>query len=184
MSPPPPATSFDHLLLGLAQWVLVGCACWACLILLAAIVEASTRGRVVATSWVATPPAVRRLLLAGLGVALAGGAPGPVSAAMIGGPTPRPAPLAPPGPALALPVPARPVGAATTQAVVVRAGDTLWKLAASALPERAGNAEIVTATHRWYARNHRVIGPDPDLIRPGQRLRPPTHSQGTRRSLR
>jgi hypothetical protein len=97
MSLQPPAASFDHLLLGLAQWVLVGCGGWACLILAAAMIEAATRGRVVATSWVATPPAVRRLLLAGLGVALAGGAPGPVSAAIIGGPSPRPAPVCRPG---------------------------------------------------------------------------------------
>jgi nucleoid-associated protein YgaU len=184
MSLHPAATSFDHLLLGLAQWVLVGCGGWACLILVAAMIEASTRGRVVATSWVATPPAVRRLLLAGLGVALAGGAPGPVSAAITGGAGPRPAPLVPPRPGIALPVPARPVGAAATQAVVVRAGDSLWRLAASALPTSASDAEIVTATHRWYARNHRVIGPDPDLIRPGQRLRPPTHAEGTRGTLR
>jgi nucleoid-associated protein YgaU len=184
MSPQPPATSFDHLLLGLAQWVLVGCGAWACLILVAALIEAGTRGRVVATSWVATPPAVRRLLLAGLGVALASGAPGPVSAAIIGGPGPRPAPMVPPGSSVTLPVPARPVGPAAPQAVVVRPGDTLWKLAASALPERATDAEIASATHRWYARNHRVIGPDPDLIRPGQRLRPPAHAEGTRGPLR
>ena len=168
-----PATSFDHLLVTLAHWVLMGCAVWACLILLAALVEACTRGRVVATSWVATPPAVRRLLLAGLGVALASGAPGPVSAAIAGGPSPRPVPFVPPRTSQALPVPARPVDAPGVRGVVVRPGDTLWRLASSRLPATAGDAEIVRATHRWYARNRGVIGSDADLIRPGQRLRPP-----------
>jgi nucleoid-associated protein YgaU len=176
------APSFDHLLLGLAQWVLAGCAVWACLILVAAVVEASTRGRVLATTWVATPPVVRRLLLAGLGVVLVGGVPGPVSAAMTGGAIPRPAPLPTTRPALA--VPARPLGGPADHAVVVRPGDTLWRLAAAALPATASDAEIVTATHRWYARNRRVIGPDPDLIRPRQRLRPPARSEEIQEPLR
>jgi nucleoid-associated protein YgaU len=178
----PAAPSFDHLLLGLAHWVLAGCVVWGCLILVAAIVEASTHGRVLATTWVATPPAVRRLLLAGLGVALVGGVPGPVSAAMTGGAIPRPAPLPTTRPALA--VPARPLGGPADHAVVVRPGDTLWRLAAAALPATASDAEIVTATHRWYARNRRVIGPDPDLIRPRQHLRPPARSHEIQESHR
>jgi nucleoid-associated protein YgaU len=169
-------TTFDHLLLALAHWVLLGCALWACLILAAALVEACTRGRVVATSWVATPPAVRRLLLAGLGVALASGAPGPVSAAITGGPGPRPAPFVPPRTSFALPVPARPVGTLAVPGVLVRPGDTLWQLAASRLPATTNDAEIAMATQRWFARNRDVIGSDPDLIRPGQRLRPPAHA--------
>jgi hypothetical protein len=171
-------TDFGHLLLGLAQWVLVACAGWACLMVAAAVIETASRGRVVATSWVATPPAVRRLLLAGLGVALVGGPPGPVSATMAGGASPRPAPLPATTPALA--VPARPLDAETAPAVVVRPGDTLWRLAADALPMRASTAEIAMATHRWYARNRRVIGPDPDLIRPGQHLHAPARTDETR----
>jgi hypothetical protein len=46
--------------------------------------------------------------------------------------------------------------------VVVRAGDTLWDL-----------ADESPAWHRIYALNRDVIGPDPDLIRPGQQLRLP-----------
>ncbi len=52
-----------------------------------------------ATSWVATPPAVRRALLAGLGVLLVGSAPGPVWASREPLPVPvRPTGAAPPGP--------------------------------------------------------------------------------------
>jgi nucleoid-associated protein YgaU len=169
-SPSSAPTSFDGLLLALATWVLRGCAGWALLIVLAALVEAATSGRVRATSWVATPPAVRRALLAGLGVLLAGAVPGPVSAAVSIGSTHRPQPMNEP---LALPVPVRPDGGAAPATVRVRVGDTLWAVAASRLPHGAGDAVVLAAVHRWYARNHHVIGPDPDLLHPGQRLTPP-----------
>ncbi len=56
---------------------------------------------------------------------------------------------------------------------VVRRGDTLWQIAARHLGADASVAEIAAEWPRWYAANHRVIGPDPDLLRPGQRLTPP-----------
>jgi hypothetical protein len=58
-------------------------------------------------------------------------------------------------------------------AVVVRRGDTLWAIAARHLGAGASAAEVAQAWPRWYAANRDVIGPDPDLIRPGQRLRAP-----------
>lgn len=168
--------SYDELLVVLATWVLRGCTGWAVLICLAALVEAATSGRVRATTWVATPPAVRRALLAAMGVLLAGALPGPVSAAVVIGSPHRPHPAGhTTGEPLALPVPERPEGRAEPSAVRVRAGDTLWGLAASRLPRGAGDGVVLAAVHRWHARNHRVIGPDPDLLRPGQRLVPPRH---------
>ena len=163
-----PTESFGDLLVGLAGWVLRGCAGWAVLITLAALVEAASDGRVRATSWVATPPAVRRALLAGLGILLAGAAPGPVSAAIAVPSSHRPEPLA-------LPVPGRPEGRAPARALTVRAGDTLWTLAAARLPQGSDDAVVLAAVQRWYARNHRVIGSDPDLLIPGQRLVVPHH---------
>jgi hypothetical protein len=56
--------------------------------------------------------------------------------------------------------------------VVVRAGDTLWGIAARHLPAAASNARIAAEWPRWYRANADVVGTDPDLIRPGQRLRP------------
>jgi nucleoid-associated protein YgaU len=56
--------------------------------------------------------------------------------------------------------------APSATSVVVRPGDTLWALAA----EHLGDPE------RWpelYAANRAVVGADPDLIRPAQRLRLP-----------
>jgi nucleoid-associated protein YgaU len=66
---------------------------------------------------------------------------------------------------------------------VVRSGDTLWTLAERRLGPRATPARTVRAWPQWYAANHRVIGPDPDLIRPGQLLQAPdptAHPRGDR----
>jgi resuscitation-promoting factor RpfA len=58
-------------------------------------------------------------------------------------------------------------------AVTVRTGDTLWDIARRHLPAGADAAAIADAWPRWYAANRHVIGPDADLLRPGQRLVPP-----------
>jgi hypothetical protein len=63
--------------------------------------------------------------------------------------------------------------AAPAARVVVRAGDTLWAIAARSLPNSATEADIATACARWYTANRDVIGDDPDLIFPTQRLVPP-----------
>jgi hypothetical protein len=57
--------------------------------------------------------------------------------------------------------------------VVVRPGATLWDIARRNLHPGAGAGEIARAWPRWYAANRRVIGPDPNLIVPGMRLRVP-----------
>ena len=62
---------------------------------------------------------------------------------------------------------------AVTEHVVVRRGDTLWDIAARALGPNASAADIAASWPRWYAANRSTIGPDPDLILPGQLLRPP-----------
>lgn len=170
--------TYGDLLVDLAGWTLRGCGLWAALIAVAAVVEAGSRGRVRATSWVAAPPALRRALLAGLGVLLAGAVPGPVFAAVSPGGA-RPDALAPSAGPTPLPVPVRPGDGRPPSRVVVRHGDTLWALAACRLPDDAGQARVLAGVQRWYARNRAVIGPDPDLLLPGQRLRPGTPSHRT-----
>ena len=64
--------------------------------------------------------------------------------------------------------------AETRSEVVVLRGDTLWSIAARALPADATDREIATEVERWYAANVDVVGDDPDLIRPGQVLVAPT----------
>jgi LysM repeat protein len=65
-------------------------------------------------------------------------------------------------------------GAAAEEHVVVRRGDTLWAIAERHLGPAADPAEIAREWPRWYAANRAVIGADPDLLQPGQRLTPPT----------
>jgi len=65
-------------------------------------------------------------------------------------------------------------GTSVEENVVVRRGDTLWDIAARHLGGSATNAEIAHEWPRWHAANRAIIGDDPDHIRPGQRLTPPT----------
>lgn len=81
----------------------------------------------------------------------------------------------------------RPAASSTGAAepmVIVGAGDSLWLLAAEQLGPTADDADIDTAWRAWYAANRRVIGDDPDLILPGQQLRPPPLHPGSRDSGR
>ena len=75
-------------------------------------------------------------------------------------------------------LPDRPLVAAAEQTakqstVVVQRGDTLWAIARARLGSSADVAATAHAVDRWHAANREVIGADPDLIHPGQRLDPP-----------
>jgi nucleoid-associated protein YgaU len=69
-----------------------------------------------------------------------------------------------------------PAGPSTGGHVVVR-GDCLWDIAADHLSVTAGrsptDAEVAGAVRAWWSVNAGVIGPDPDLLLPGQVLHPP-----------
>jgi len=94
-------------------------------------------------------------------------------------PTPDPgwtpeAPTVRPQPDVSAVSPAgRRASAADPVGVVVRRGDSLWALAARHLGPGATDAEIAAEWPRWYTANRATIGPDPDLLLPGQVLRPP-----------
>lgn len=87
----------------------------------------------------------------------------------------RPAPTRPPaspsGVHLVATVPI--AGRAPSDEVVVRRGDTLWDIAARHLGGDASAAEVAAEWPRWHRANQAVIGPRPDHILPGLRLRPP-----------
>ncbi len=123
-------------------------------------------------SGVRRPGPVRLILLAACGVVALGATAAPASAD-------DRRPVAPDS-LSGLPLPDRPTGAATpppdrAALVRVRPGDSLWAIAEERLGPRAAVADIVDYWHRIYARNTAVIGPDPDLILPGQLLElPPT----------
>jgi hypothetical protein len=61
----------------------------------------------------------------------------------------------------------------TTEPYVVRPGDTLWDIAARHLGGRPTADGIARAWPAWWAANRAVVGNNPDLIRPGQRLATP-----------
>ncbi|SFD96779.1 hypothetical protein [Blastococcus tunisiensis] len=73
--------------------------------------------------------------------------------------------------------PAGPPAAPAHGAHVVAPGDCLWHITAARLLERTGapptDAETARSVHAWWTANADVIGPDPDLLLPGQILRPP-----------
>ena len=71
--------------------------------------------------------------------------------------------------------PASPAVPATTESGTyrVRRGDCLWTIAARSLGPGAGAAAIEAAWHDWYRVNRDVIGADPNLLLPGQRLTSP-----------
>ena len=122
----------------------------------------------VADAWRGTPCAghrgVRRLALAACGMALAGVLTAPAHAGTEG---PRSDPLS------GLPLPERAEGPAHPRhrTVVVHPGDTLWALAERDLPAPATDPQVTARWHAVYRRNRGVIGPDPDLIQPGQVLK-------------
>lgn len=105
---------------------------------------------------------VRTLLLALCGVAVLAG---PASA--------RPDPPAPTSLA-GLPLPDRPAGSAEpARTVLVRPGDSLWAISARTLGPGASAGDVASYGHRVHVLNRRVVGADPDLLHPGQRLRLP-----------
>jgi nucleoid-associated protein YgaU len=61
--------------------------------------------------------------------------------------------------------------------VVVQSGDTLWAIVRDLLGPDADVATTAQAVDRWHHANREVIGPDPDLIHPGQRLAPPSEDR-------
>lgn len=125
-----------------------------------------------------TPAIFRRVLGASLGatlvltastqVAMATTTPGPAPAATAVGLLADPDPPVPDRPDVR-PGPHRP----EAHVVRVRPGDTLWRIARTHLPGRPTDEAISREWHRWYTANRTVIGGDPDLIVPGQRLHPP-----------
>jgi hypothetical protein len=177
----------DESLVSIAALVLLGCAGWVWLVASAAIVEAWRHGAV-------TPAGggVRRLVLLACGAAVAAGVAAPATAVDERAPdrsavdvleglrlperasTPatgaRPAAVGPAGLS---------AGRERAHEVVVRPGDSLWHLAEQALPVGADAAEVDAAWRRLHARNREVVGPDPDLILPGQRLVLPRRDPGS-----
>lgn len=57
--------------------------------------------------------------------------------------------------------------------VEVKAGDTLWSIAAARLAPFSTDVDVAIAWPKWYAANRSIIGADPSVLIPGQILQPP-----------
>lgn len=122
-----------------------------------------------------TPAFVARALAATVGLTIATAGAAAASSGQGGGPAvpllDRPAGTAV-GPSAA-PAPHAPPAPSEPVEVVVAPGDSLWDIAARSLAPHSSAASIAASWPRWYDANRAVIGPDPDLIHPGQRLEAP-----------
>ncbi len=185
----------DALLVPVAA--AAGWLCWAWgalgLLLTAASALPGAGGRAADLALgVLLPAGARRLAALAVGLTLGTGLPAvapapPVTAglslAAVDGPVDGPVPDQPdgappdwPGASDAAP---REGLSATHDRVVLR-GDCLWDIAAewlaarrSGAPGEVGDAEVLAAVRAWWQANAEVIGPDPDLLLPGQVLTPP-----------
>lgn len=117
------------------------------------------------------------------------GRPGAARTVPSAGPTPPAAPSPDPSPPAAgsrtpPPVPPAEDGWPSTSApgtsnsepdatVLVRPGDSLWSITSRALGTGPTTGQVAAAWPQWWSANRTVIGDDPDLIQPGQRLTPP-----------
>jgi hypothetical protein len=173
---------FDEVLIRGCEAALVLCATW---LWLAAVVVArdASRGRM--SDHRGVPRVWRRLVLVACGVALVSGLGAPAHAGDEAGRSP----------VEGLPLPDR---ATTTTyvsqvfarasshqnrpgpplrrqaaVVVVRPGDTLWAISRADLPADADDDAVAVRVREIHQANRAVIGTDPDLIRPDQRLRMP-----------
>jgi hypothetical protein len=73
----------------------------------------------------------------------------------------------------ATPAPRPSAGNEAPTEVVVHRGDCLWSVVARHLGATATDEQIARAWPDWYAANRGVIGSDPGLLLPGQRLLAP-----------
>lgn len=104
----------------------------------------------------------------------------PGASASTGGTDPRwkpAAPLVSPGQLAAQPGSARRQSVDEDGTVTVVAGDSLWSIAARHLGgSAASDLEIAMEWPRWYQANKAVVGDNPEVLLPGQVLRPPAMS--------
>jgi hypothetical protein len=82
-------------------------------------------------------------------------------------------PMVQPGLVSSLPARATAGPAGAASEIPVRAGESLWTIAARELGPGASEVEIAARWPLWYQANRNIIGADPNVLLPGQLLRPP-----------
>jgi nucleoid-associated protein YgaU len=171
-------TAAGALLWLTALWLMLGL-----LVTLAATFAARPHGLLDTVSRRITPALVRRLVTAATGASLAlnpvvataaptgSSAPIVATSAVAGSVSPALPEETTPGP------PLDPEPAAGT--VLVKPGDSLWRITAQRLGPSASDQQIAIGWPYWYRTNRRVIGRDPNLLQPGERLTVPTAQEGS-----
>jgi len=187
----------DQAIASLAGAVLWLTALWLAFALLLVVTSTlpGQLGRAVAAvGALAVPASMRRLLLGTASVAIVV-APAVAATPAFAAPAP-PSPSAATAPAVVWPTdpsreaaeparsaPTAPAHSVTNRApqapqahstVTVAPGDNLWSIAARSLGPHPTAEQIASAWPRWHEANRSVIGDDPNLIVPGQRLSGPT----------
>ena len=165
-----PGDTFDTVLVRGCAAAVTAATCWLWVVATVVTTDA-LRGLVTVRRGI--PAGVRTVLLVLGGAALASGLASPVVAAGQGpaGPHVLAGLRLPERVAVAPAAVAAPLASPTETAVEVAPGDALWDIAAHRLGAGASWPAI-------YALNRDVIGPDPGVIRPGQRLVLPSGSTG------
>ena len=165
-----PGDTFDTVLVRGCAAAVTAATCWLWVVATVVTTDA-LRGLVTVRRGI--PAGVRTALLVLGGAAIAGGLASPVVAADQGpaGPHVLAGLRLPERVAVAPAAVAAPLASPTETAVEVAPGDTLWDIAARRLGAGASWPAL-------YALNRDVIGPDPGVIRPGQRLVLPSGSTG------
>ena len=151
-----------------------------------------TSGTAIAAVWAPTEQATAGASAlpsepAALTTAVVGGVGGPASISVVPATSasgdsldPRWKPSAPvvdPGPLTAHPVRSARQQPASAAPVTVVAGDSLWSIAARGLGSTpASDVDVALEWPRWYQANKAVVGENPDVLLPGQVLRPPSTS--------
>lgn len=191
LAPPPGAARFDAWLLAGCAWAVTACACWAVVATGAVAVAAARHGTVARLPCVPEP--ARRLVLRACGIAAAGAVTGGLALAAPATATPgalqqdrpttphEPVVTAAPGPPGTRAPSAAPPRGTHASHLVVHRGGSLWAVAERALGPSASTADVAAYWPRVHRANRSTVGPDPDVVHPGQRLAlPPIHPQEER----
>src|SRR4051794_6772979 len=164
----PLGTGFDVVLTRAALGALLAAAAWTTLVVVSLAVEARSGGRVCVAERLGCPRFVRAWVLGVLLASCAGIAPAQATGTGSGSAIDT---------ALdGLPLPERTLGTTPSPAapgadpLVVRPGDSLWRLAAEHLPAGSGRADVAAVVAALYTANRSRIGPDPDRLTPGEHL--------------
>lgn len=186
----PADADFVTLLAALCGAAGTVCAGWLWLVT-SVVVSSALVGRP-GTAVRGCPAVVRRVVLLGCGIVLAGGATAPALAqdnpgypghpesrrgvlVLQGLPLPERAEsvgrtVAPHRAGTTAPAPAPEASPARARSVVVKPGDSLWSISRGLLGPQATDDQLDASWRAIYALNRSAIGADPDLIHPGQRL--------------